>query len=553
MHKGLGRSAAVVLTILLVLTQPVMAGALDGRGDVIKEEVILTDALECPQLTLQSFESTSGGTGSLYSGLNARQKAVYTKLKDITWGQIISSSGRNVPVYVSGINGTVLSGTGIDGRFQATGASQQAYRNIQTDVNAAIVALRYDRPDLLWLDYSIGSYYQFTGSGGQYRIYEFGFSFTLPYGGQENAMRERMMAEARSIANEASRQPDMYSKVKKVHDMLAARSTYNWSAFYNTASGMAVKLSHSAYSAMLGGDAFEPVCDGYSKAFKIVMNLMDIPCAVPVGSDHMWNNVKMEDGLWYNVDLTWDDSGDPPAAGTAYFLVGSETVISGKSFKASHPEVDPFNESIASGARYPKKSTEAYKYIGEDYPRPTYPDVLRDSYAYESVEQVSKLGYFAGDESGHFNPAKKITRAEFATVMAAVMQEDIKQYYGRYSFPDVGTGLWYSGAVYWAKEKGVMAGSEGRFRPSDPISRQEMCTVLATAFGLEGSSGDPFPDDSSIADWAKKGVYACRAAGLVGGSSGGSFRPASSTLRRDAAIVFANYAKLIGVVPSGGQ
>lgn len=545
---------SVLLAVLLLVAQPVSAGALEDGGAVtLTDQQTLVDSFESVQLTVQSYESTANGTGSLYSGLSTRQKAAYKALENISWSRIISSGGNTVPVSVQGINGTVLSGMNSGGTFVPTGSSVTEYRNIQNDVNVAITALRYDRPDLIWLDASVGSYYNFRGTGGRYVITQFSFYFSLPYGGQENTMRDRMMEAARSIANEASRQPDTYSRVKRAHDLIAARSTYNNGAASRPgSSSMGDRLAHNAYSALIGGDSFEPVCDGYSKAFKIVLNLMDIPCTVAISHNHMWNNVKMDDGLWYNVDLTWDDGGNNGSLD--YFLVGSGTVIWGTAFSAQqdHIERDPFNENTVSGARYPRKNTVAYKYTGADYPKTTYPDVPRSDYAYEYIEKVSKLGYFSGDNAGYFNPGKNITRVEFATVLAKAMGVDLEAYKGMYSFSDVGTTKWYSGAAYWAKESGLMVGSGDRFRPEAPISRQEMCTVLARALDLDSVQSGIFADDKSIDSWAREGVYACYAAGLVTGNNG-SFNPKKNTVRRDAAIVFSKYAERVGAVPSGGQ
>ena len=165
---------------------------------------------------------------------------------------------------------------------------------------------------------------------------------------------------------------------------------------------------------------------------------------------------------------------------------------------------------------------------------------------------MSKLGYFSGDNAGYFNPGKNITRVEFATVLAKAMGVDLEAYKGMYSFSDVGTTKWYSGAAYWAKESGLMVGSGDRFRPEAPISRQEMCTVLARALDLDSVQSGIFADDKSIDSWAREGVYACYAAGLVTGNNG-SFNPKKNTVRRDAAIVFSKYAERVGAVPSGGQ
>lgn len=538
------RLLAMLLAVLLTVCQPVLAGAegLSGGGQVLVNEIILTDEIDIAVPAPRSYESTANGTGSLYSTLNARQKVVYDKLKGISWARI--SSGNRVAEPISGINGTQLSGRVEDGEFRATGTSELVYNHIVEDVGAAVRALRYDRPDLLWLDRGAGMFFEFQGSGGWYTITEFGFSFMLAYGGRENIYRERMMQEARNIANTASQEKDMYSRVKRVHDILAQRSSYNYASLDASEDSILYRMAHSAYSGMFR-DEYDPVCEGYSKAFKVVLNQMDIPCVLAVGGDsHMWNNVRMDDGRWYNVDLTWDDSDDRIIYN--YFLKGTTD------FRGNHTEKDPINGRVSS-ARYPKKHTVAYEYLGEDYPPLTYYDVPRSDYAYEQIEIVTKLGYFKGDGSGRFNPANRITRAEFANVVASVLGENADQYKGQYSFSDVSADKWYSGAAYWAKTSGVMEGSGGNFRPNDLISRQEMCTVLARALHLEGAGDKLFPDDGSIESWARDGVYACQAAGLVQGGSGGNFLPRNNALRREVAIVFARYAAMMGIVPEGEQ
>ena len=56
------------------------------------------------------------------------------------------------------------------------------------------------------------------------------------------------------------------------------------------------------------------VCDGYARAYKILMDKAHIPTDYVSGknrfnsnlSSHVWNLVKL-DGKWYHVDVTWDD------------------------------------------------------------------------------------------------------------------------------------------------------------------------------------------------------------------------------------------------------
>lgn len=540
------RMVCLLMALLLIVAQPVWAGAVQGGYVTAVNETVVSEESQHYPALLESYESTAAGKECLYNTLNTRQKAVYNAMKSITWSRLMSSSGNMVQVNVKGINGAAFTGYVSGGRFYPTGASATAYKTMESDVYAAYAALRYDRPDLLWMDSAYRTNYQFWGSNstGRYSITNFSIGFVLEYGSQTDSMRTRMMTEARNIANTANREKDMYSKVRKVHDMLAQRGSYNYAALDGgSASALVKRLAHSAYSGMFY-DNYDPVCEGYAKAFKIVLNLMDIPCVVVVSDTHMWNNVKMDDGLWYNVDLTWDDSGS--TVNYDYFLVGSSTRYGSSTFAQEHREYDPIDDTRISGARYPRKNAVKYEYLGQNYPPLRFSDVPRDDYGYEHIEKVAELKYFSGDEYGRFNPGKNITRAEFASVIAKALGVNTDIYKGLYSFPDVGTGQWYSGVVYWARYSGVMSGSDGRFRPNDPISRQEMCTVMKNALSLPSYSAAPFTDHYLIASWAVDGVYACRALGLVNGFTDGSFGPNENTRRRDAAIVLSKYATSIG-------
>jgi hypothetical protein len=90
--------------------------------------------------------------------------------------------------------------------------------------------------------------------------------------------------------------------VKAIHDYIAANTRYN---FTNGDS------AYTAYGVLVEGSG---VCDGYSYAFWLLCSLAGINCVRVSGtatadgiSDlHAWNKVQV-DGLWYNVDVTWDD------------------------------------------------------------------------------------------------------------------------------------------------------------------------------------------------------------------------------------------------------
>jgi len=492
--------------------------------------------------------------GDMYSQLTTRQKACYDALEGITIDRLLTAAQvefqgktyRRALVQVSGVTGSTMSGSFSGGKFVPTASSAETESGIYTDLCAAIVALRYDRPDILWMGYMRYGYKVSQSGSSAAKITDVMFDFYLEYGGREKNMWNDMLERAGEIAAQAETAADTYSKVKTVHDILIKGSTYG---------DPDEDLSHTAYSALIVEDAYEPVCDGYAKAFKIVCGLLDIPCAMPSSVNHMWNNVKMDDGDWYNVDLTWDDD-DAEEICYDYFLIGSQTVVDGEVFsrQEDHIEENPYDAYREDDTlkpvtlRFPAKNKAAYEYRGADYPALTFPDVKRSAWYYEAIEASAQMGIFKGDASGLFLPNEKITRAQFALVMANSMGVDLTRYTGK-SFTDVPAGKWFSPAAAWAKETKLMAGyKDGSFQPNAPITRQEMCVVLYNAMGvhqeMDPSVASVFIDNAKIAGWAKDAVYQCYTRGLVQGDDQGNFSPTGSTLRSHAAVVFTKFAEL---------
>lgn len=133
-------------------------------------------------------------------------------------------------------------------------------------------------------------------------------------------------------------------KIKYINNYLTKNNYYNTYADTENYS----PIAHRCTSALLSKTGvYAPVCDGYAKAFKVLCDKMNIPCVLvdglSDGKSHMWNYAQV-DGVWYAVDVTWND---PAFLTTAtmlnsgyenenYLLVGSESVIEGVKFSDSH-------------------------------------------------------------------------------------------------------------------------------------------------------------------------------------------------------------------------
>lgn len=91
-----------------------------------------------------------------------------------------------------------------------------------------------------------------------------------------------------------------YEKIYAAHAWLVQNVKYD-KTLYKT--GTVPSVSHTAKGAFNRGIA---VCDGYSKAFMVIMEHYGIKCRMVTGGFHAWNIVKIKN-KWYHIDCTYDD------------------------------------------------------------------------------------------------------------------------------------------------------------------------------------------------------------------------------------------------------
>ena len=128
---------------------------------------------------------------------------------------------------------------------------------------------------------------------------------------------------------EANLNGTVFDKILQIHDYLVDTITYD--------SDTNSDLSHGIYGALINQLA---VCDGYTKAYKYILDDIGISCVEICGiaqnssgitESHAWNDILI-DGNWYAVDVTWDDPIIVGGNGYLtddlrynYFLRGSDT------------------------------------------------------------------------------------------------------------------------------------------------------------------------------------------------------------------------------------
>lgn len=123
------------------------------------------------------------------------------------------------------------------------------------------------------------------------------------------------------------------------------------------------------------------VCEGYSSAYRLLMNLVGIETQMVISGilpnssiAHAWNRVKIQ-GEWYNVDATWDD-----APKTLPFTLGKYFLTSDQRFhqQEKHPhaldyyQIPPANSTRFDRAdiaffRHNRRQTDAFFHQGYWY------------------------------------------------------------------------------------------------------------------------------------------------------------------------------------------
>ena len=146
---------------------------------------------------------------------------------------------------------------------------------------------------------------------------------------------------------------------------------------------------------------------------------------------------------------------------------------------------------------------------------------------------------------GHsrFAPEQTLTRAQLATVL---YRQAGSPYLGsaRNPFSDVPSGAWYAKAVTWANRQGIMLGyPDGRFRPDESITREQLVTVLYRYTGARPGPASvlfPFPDRGEVSDFALEAMRWAVDEGLINGvktARGDMLSPKSGTTRAQFCVI----------------
>lgn len=172
-----------------------------------------------------------------------------------------------------------------------------------------------------------------------------------------------------------------------------------------------------------------------------------------------------------------------------------------------------------------------------------YSDVEAGASYAEAVIYCREHNLMNGVGGGRFDPDGTLTRAALATVLYRLEGEPSVT--GEDSFTDTDSGVWYSNAVLWASQQELMGGyGGGIFGTDDPVTRQDMVTILYRYAGspeVDGEGG--YDDENAISDYAAAAVNWASANGIASALSDNTFAPQSSAARTQIAVALMNYVR----------
>ena len=187
---------------------------------------------------------------------------------------------------------------------------------------------------------------------------------------------------------------------------------------------------------------------------------------------------------------------------------------------------------------------EALKTAG--CPSTNFTDVEENGWYHTGVDFMVRNGFMNGVADDAFDVDGNLTRAQLVTILYRIAGEPEST--ATNPFADVADGQWYTNAVIWAAENGIVKGvNTTTFAPNDQITREQIATILfryAKAEKVEGKLAG-FPDAEKISDYAADAMAWAVEQGLINGiseSDGKTYlAPQETATRAQIAVILMRY------------
>ena len=230
---------------------------------------------------------------------------------------------------------------------------------------------------------------------------------------------------------------------------------------------------------------------------------------------------------------------------------GGKTLVAGTDYTVTYSD----NVNVGNKATVTVTGTGDFAGTKSATFRIAFKDVRKGAWYYNVVHRANDLGLmngYGGARAGNFGPNDNIRRCDVAVILWNMAGKPAAGT-GAKSFDDVKSGAYYYAAVRWASSVGVVSGgSDGTFRPTDDVTREELASMLRSYYvkvagrTAAGSAADfaSMPDASKVSIWARSGVGFCFRNRIISGKDGLIAPKATATRAETAKMVVFLYDML---------
>lgn len=323
-----------ISTIIMIIISLAIIGVIILFGVIIYQEFLTIDTNFAPEdfQTVFEDETPTANTNDISENIQTPEIVQNT---ENAFANINSASGNNTEIDYSNINVNkyfydqleeysqiIYKALEANKENMKTGTYRVELGYVFSDLLAqdngqeelgnyyqsAIEAFTYDNPEVFYLNANNMYLNMETIDGKRYNVY-------INNGNEANYLIDEFSSKEQidsainqieSVRNDIIQRVtgNVYNDIRMVHDYLIDNINYDTS--------LSKSNIYNVYGALVGREC---VCEGYARAFKYILDGMDIPCVMVRGyatnsqgetENHAWNYVQYNN-RWYAVDTTWDD------------------------------------------------------------------------------------------------------------------------------------------------------------------------------------------------------------------------------------------------------
>lgn len=238
--------------------------------------------------------------------------------------------------------------------------------------------------------------------------------------------------------------------------------------------------------------------------------------------------------------------GQTPEGETA-FLVNGEGTFAAYDMLQDYAEAAPYWQTVG------QRLFDAIGQKAQALASQRFADVPVGHWAEEAVNAMAQADILKGVDAKNrlFGLTAPVTRASVATILWRLKGESVftppagAEVPSRDYYADVAEGTWYTEAVRWATEQGLVQGrGDGAFGPDDSITREQLALMLwRFSEGADQSASAASPafaaasDSAGVSPWAVGGMAWAVEKGVIQGNETGALNPQGQVTRAEAAVM----------------